>query len=87
MQSITVDEPKMSVASHALARPTQTDIVYHPNLMAHLHTYGKRKEILHTLFYGPPSSGKMTLVRALIAEHMRVPVTTVQRTQPHVYRI
>lgn len=74
-------------AAHALAPPAHTDVVYHPELTAHLRTYAERKEILHTLFYGPPGSGKMALVRHLIAEHMRVPVATVRRTQPHVYRI
>ena len=89
MQPVVADEADAAraVHPHALARPLRPDLVYHPDLTAHLRTYAERKEILHTLFYGPPGSGKMTLVRHLIAEHMHVPVATVQRTQPHVYRI
>lgn len=80
-------EDEAPVAAHALAHPTQPDLVYHSDLRTYLHTYAERKEILHTLFYGPPGSGKMTLVRHLIASHMRVPLATVRRTQPHIYRI
>lgn len=87
MQLVDADRAvTMEQGGHALVLPTH-DAVYHPQLSANLRTYAERNEILHTLFYGPPASGKMTLVRQLIADHMHVPVTTVQRTQPHTYRI
>ena len=43
----------------------------------------------HTLykFYGPPSSGKLTLARQLIAVHTHMPVALVERLTPHAYQL
>ena len=87
MQPVHTGNDAPTAAAHALAHPVHPTLVYHPDLRSYVQTYAERKEILHTLFYGPPGSGKMTLVRHLIARHMNVPMATVRRTQPHIYRI
>lgn len=87
MQPVQAGNDAPAAVAHALAHPAHPTLVYHPDLRSHVQTYAERKEILHTLFYGPPGSGKMTLVRHLIARHMNVPMATVRRTQPHIYRI
>lgn len=65
--------------------PPLSDVVYHPEIAARMRTYAARGELMHTCFYGPIGSGKMTLVRLLIAAHMGVPVSTVMRTKQHMY--
>ena len=87
MQPVQAGNDAPTEVAHALAHPIHPTLVYHPDLRSHVQTYAERKEILHTLFYGPPGSGKMTLVRHLIAHHMNVPMATVRRTHPHIYRI
>lgn len=42
---------------------------------------------MHTLFYGPPSSGKLTLARQLIAQHTQLPLSSVERLHRHTYQL
>lgn len=67
--------------------PPEYDVEYHPTIRETIREYAAREEMLHTLFYGPSGSGKMTIVRYLIAQHMKVPDLVVQRTQMHTYQI
>jgi len=48
------------------------DVDFHPELNTLITKYGTCKDILHTVFYGPPSSGKLTLARKLISIHTNV---------------
>lgn len=67
--------------------PPKHNVEYHPSIRENIREYAAREEMLHTLFYGPSGSGKMTLVRYLIAQHMKVQDSVVQRTQMHTYQI
>ena len=71
---------------HSIVLP-EYDIEYHPTIRENIRKYAAREEMLHTLFYGPSGSGKMTLIRYLISQHMKVPDIVVQRTQMHTYQI
>ena len=63
------------------------DVTFHPSICAVVDQYAQRGEIMHTLFYGPPSSGKMTLARRLINVHTQHAPTTVLRRTHHTYRV
>ena len=50
------------------------DINFHPELNTYITNYGKCSDIMHTIFYGPPCSGKLTLVRKFISVHTSVDI-------------
>lgn len=64
-----------------------SSLQFHPALSSVLTQYATRKEIMHTLFYGPPSSGKLTLARQLIAVHTHMPIAIVERLTTHTYQL
>lgn len=89
MQRICAKEAKCTdcqMTTHSIV-PPEYDVEYHPSIRENIRKYAAREEMLHTLFYGPSGGGKMTLVRYLIAQHMKVPDSVVQRTQMHTYNI
>ena len=53
MQPVQAGNDTLAAPAHTLVHPTNPTLVYHPDLRSHVRTYAERKEILHTLFYGP----------------------------------
>lgn len=58
-------------------------LTFHPSLCAVVDQYASRKQIMHTLFYGPASSGKLTLARRLVAKHTGLSEEAVDRQTRH----
>jgi replication-associated recombination protein RarA len=44
-----------------------------------------KSSLSHTVVYGPPGCGKLTLAKQLISMHMKVPLKTVYKTQLHMH--
>ena len=55
------------------------DIVYHPELKKKILHYAQCDDIMHTLFYGPPCSGKLHLARVFISIHTGIDVQKGKR--------
>ena len=48
-------------------RPTDSDsYLFHNNILNNLIKIAKKKQVLNTIFYGPPSSGKNTLLKSFL---------------------
>lgn len=63
-------------------------LVFHPSVRDMVRRYGERKEIMHTLFYGPPSSGKRAMAHWLVATHTGMPYNAIrQRRVAHSFQL
>lgn len=74
-------------ASCPLTYRNQTkDIEFHKELRENIKQYAACEDLMHTVFYGPPSSGKLTLARLFISSHMKVDLQKNKRIR-HEYKV
>lgn len=74
-------------ASCPLTYRNQTkDIEFHKELKENIKQYAACEDLMHTVFYGPPSSGKLTLARLFISSHMKVDLQKNKRIR-HEYKV
>lgn len=88
MPTIPPSAPPTVTLENPLVYPRALDeLTFHPSICAIVDQYAQRGEIMHTLFYGPASSGKTTLARRLINVHTQHAPTTLLRRTHHTYRV
>ena len=67
MPTIPPSAPPTVTLENPLVYPRALDeLTFHPSICAIVDQYAQRGEIMHTLFYGPASSGKTTLVNRVL---------------------
>ena len=62
------------------------DIHFHDELKESIRQYALCEDLMHTVFYGPPSSGKLTLARYFISSHMNIDLQKHKRIR-HEYMV